>query len=89
MITSYLKVIDYRLTPFNKIMVPENQRDLIPECDPEMPNLSVGHVKINSMEDIEKLKSESDLFLIGISKASCQACCYSEDLLSVLKEDFD
>ena len=45
------KVIDHRLTPINKLLIDENERTPIPECDPSLPNLSVKDIVLESMND--------------------------------------
>jgi hypothetical protein len=82
-------IYDYRLTPMYKLMLPKESRPVLPECDPVLPNLSVGDMLIESFEDFYRLKEQTPLFILGVSNSSDSGTCYSEDMIQALWRDFD
>ena len=43
-------------------------------CDPELPNLSVGDVWLDS-GNFPQFKKSNKLFILGISNSQCDTCC--------------
>lgn len=63
-------VFDSRVPSILKVLIPTDLRHEVPECDPQLPTLSVGDVLIDSYDDIVKLKDQTSMFLIGIANSS-------------------
>lgn len=40
-----------------KVLLPKEERPLIPECDPILPNLSVGDMFLETVEDFYSLRN--------------------------------
>ncbi len=81
-------VYDGRLSPLMNLLLPDNERMSYPECNPKVPNLSVGDTFLESLTDFSSIMKKTSLFLIGLSNSSDPDTCYSEELLKSLYRDF-
>ena len=58
-------------------------------CTDEYPNLAAGHIKLTDHNYKQWRKDNQKLHVLGVSDSSCNTCCHSEKILSLLKEKFD
>ena len=49
-------------------------------CNPRLPNLSVGDVNLTA-KNFEEFKKQHDVFILGVSDNQCDHCCYTEGML--------
>jgi len=68
-----------------QINQPQRAKDK--NCNPKLPNLSVGDVNITG-DTFEWFKKENEVFVLGISDNQCDHCCFTEGLLDYVHSGF-
>jgi hypothetical protein len=56
------------------------------QCNPDLPNLSVGDGNLTD-KNIAKYKKDYSLFVVGMSDSGCELCCTTETYLNSLKQE--
>ena len=61
------------------------------KCASGLSNLQVGHITLTDQNFKQFKRENSDTFILGVSDSTClgEDCCYTELLLSNLKQAFD
>ena len=67
---------------------PQQQARTNPQCDPNIPNLSVGDHFSKSEEDYLEFKKKHSTFILAISSGGCETCCVGEIVLKQAHDAF-
>jgi len=61
------------------------------KCATGLGNLEVGHITLTDANFKQFKRENSDTFILGVSDSTCLGdnCCYTELLLSNLRQEFD
>ncbi|CAI2386410.1 unnamed protein product [Moneuplotes crassus] len=81
------EIVEIPKTP--EIAYIEDNEDIINDCHPDFPNLSIGdHFLEEEGFDLKTYKSNHKIFVLGISDSICENCCKGEILLGQLNQLF-